>query len=259
MLRKGLSSEKIARRLLENLGYTVLERRKQIVVNGAKVAEVDLMAVGPDGEKYAVEVKAGKISVNDIRQAYTNALLVEAKPMIVCKGFADEGAKQAAKSLGVEVVTFSSYYLLLDIDELYAVVNEAVREVLEEYGLLPLPSRDILSPRDIEVLEAIAKSSSMEEAAERLGIKLRALNSRIKRLKLAGILPRVRDYERLKLVAKNILRRMTVEELEDRLKSTLKQLNKALEELEAYLSQLREGEKLRNTSAEKGVGGSREE
>jgi len=258
VLRKGLSSEKIAKRLLENLGYTVVERRKQIVVNGAKVAEVDLVAIGPDGEKYAVEVKAGKISVNDIRQAYTNALLVEAKPMIVCKGYADEGAKQAAKSLGVEVITFSSYYLLLDIDELYAVVNEAVREVLEEYGLLPLPSRDLLSPRDIEVLEAIAKSSSMEEAADRLGIKLRALNSRIKRLKLAGVLPRVRDYDRLKLVSKNILRRVTVEELEDRLRSSLKRLERVLDELEVYLAHVRESDKLRNNSAEKGVGESSE-
>ncbi len=236
--RRGLSSERIARRILDSLGYMITGIRVPVIVEGTKVAEIDLMAVDPDGEKYAVEVKAGKAGVSDIRQAYTNALMVNAKPMIICKGFADEAARQAAKTLGVEVLNVSSYYHIVDMDELYAVVNEAVREVLEEYGLFPLPPREALSRRDIEVLKALADSSDPVEAAEKLGIKLRTFNHRVKKLKLRGVLPRVRNYERLKLVADNILRRMTLEELEDRLTKSLEKMDKVLNKMERLLSKL---------------------
>ena len=54
------SSERIAARLLEQLGYHVIDSHRKIMINNTEVGEIDFVAQGPDGETYAVEVKAGK-------------------------------------------------------------------------------------------------------------------------------------------------------------------------------------------------------
>ncbi|HDJ97324.1 MAG TPA: endonuclease, partial [Thermofilum sp.] len=75
----GLLVEDLAEGLLVRLGYVIKERRKKIVFEGVEVAEIDYLAE-KEGEKYIVEVKAGRISVNDVRQVYTNSVLVNARP-----------------------------------------------------------------------------------------------------------------------------------------------------------------------------------
>ena len=78
---KGKTVEELATALLEGEGFRILERRKVIRVGESQVAEVDILAE-KDGEVYAVEVKSGRISVTDVRQAFTNARLLGYKPLI---------------------------------------------------------------------------------------------------------------------------------------------------------------------------------
>ncbi|MEM0162466.1 MAG: YraN family protein, partial [Thermoproteota archaeon] len=91
-MKKGLSTEDIAISILESLGYSVLERRKQVVVNNVKVAEIDIVARDQEGNLLAIEVKSGKASVTDIRQVFSNSKLINAKPLLICKGFSDSSA-----------------------------------------------------------------------------------------------------------------------------------------------------------------------
>lgn len=226
--RRGFAAERLARRLLENMGHIILEVNKRVNIKGSRVAEIDMITTGPDGVKYAVEVKAGKVSVNDIRQAYTNALLIDARPLIIGRGFADSGAKALAEELGVKIIDIKKHYLLLEMDELYSVIHQAIRDVLDEYGVLPLPSRDLLSNRDLEVLKVIALSSSIEEAANKLGVKVNSLSASIRNLRARGILPRTRNYDFLRAVAKNIIDRLTLNELWERIYELLERIDSTL-------------------------------
>ncbi|HEC81192.1 MAG TPA: recombinase RecB, partial [Thermoplasmatales archaeon] len=108
---KGLSSERIAKRLLESRGFHVLSIKHRVMDGEDKVAEVDIVAEDSEGVRYAVEVKAGRGDVNAVRQAFANAKLCGFKPLLVCKGFADDAARKVASKLGVEVVELSEYYL----------------------------------------------------------------------------------------------------------------------------------------------------
>jgi len=94
---RGISSERIAKRLLESKGFSIKSTKHVILDNGEKVAEIDIIAKSPTGEKYAVEVKAGKADVNSLRQVYANSKLCGFKPMLICKGYADEAAQRVAK------------------------------------------------------------------------------------------------------------------------------------------------------------------
>lgn len=106
--------EDLAEGLLVRLGYTIKERRKKIVFEGVEVAEIDYLAEKGD-EEYVVEVKAGRISVNDVRQVYTNSVLVNAKPMIIARGYSNASAKIAAEKLGVEVLILDEYLQIVSI------------------------------------------------------------------------------------------------------------------------------------------------
>jgi predicted RecB family endonuclease len=94
-----------------------------------EVGEVDILAVDGDGNTYAVEVKAGKIDISGIRQAYINAKLIGAKPLVIARGYAEEGARELARELGVEVVLLPDY-VFLSVDDLYtAFTNAFVRSL----------------------------------------------------------------------------------------------------------------------------------
>ena len=95
---RGRSSERIARGVLERLGYTILETNKKITVDQAEAFEVDILALNPKGEKCCVEVKAGSASVSDIRQVFADSKMLGLKPLLVCKGFADEAAEVVARA-----------------------------------------------------------------------------------------------------------------------------------------------------------------
>jgi len=130
--RRWVASEKIALGVLEELGYSIVETGKKIILNGVEVGEVDVVAVDSSNNKYAVEVKAGRIDVSGVRQAFVNAMILGAKPLVVCKGFADEAARELAEKLGVRVIQLSDVFLV-ESEEIYTIVREVIEETLTDY------------------------------------------------------------------------------------------------------------------------------
>ena len=135
-MRRGLASEELARLVLESMGYTVKKMRHKVVIEGAEVAELDMVAVSPEGEEYGVEVKSGEISVSDVRQAYVSAKLANLRPMIVGRRLSSEAPQRLAQELGVKVVLLPEY-VMLEPHELYDVVRRAVVDALAELLVPP--------------------------------------------------------------------------------------------------------------------------
>lgn len=218
---KGLSSERIAKRLLESRGFHVLSTKHVIKEGEEKVAEVDIVVEDSNGERYAVEVKAGKGDVNSIRQAYANAKLCGYKPMLICKGYADDAARKAALKLDVKVVELSEYYLLLEPEELESIIKKCVEEVFETHGFLPYSAE--VDKKDRELLKAISTAKNFDEAAERININRKELGKKIDDLTTRGILPkRFLSFRDLKRCSSSILVRSEImsklNEIERRLK-----------------------------------------
>ena len=164
---RGVSAEKIAASILEKLGFEVIDWRRRVFIKGERVAEVDLVVKDKEGKEYCVEVKAGRIGASDIKHAYANAKILNMEPIIVGKGFADKSAEVLAEKLGVNVVKLSDYYVLLDLETLDKVVRESLREeVINAFTqILEL----LLNPptRYLNVLEVIAESETLKQAAEK--------------------------------------------------------------------------------------------
>ncbi|MBO3763461.1 MAG: YraN family protein, partial [Candidatus Brockarchaeota archaeon] len=131
-MKKGLSTEDIAISILESLGYSVLERRKQVVVNNVNVAEIDIVARDQEGNLLAIEVKSGKASVTDIRQVFSNSKLINAKPLLICKGFSDSSAISLASELGISYLLLPEYYLFT-FEDFKEIAKEIIYEVLSIY------------------------------------------------------------------------------------------------------------------------------
>lgn len=254
--RRWLSSERIAHAVLEELGFRVLELRRKIVLSGIEVGEVDVIAEDPaTKDVYAVEVKAGKLDVSGIRQAYVNALLVGAKPMVICKGLADDAAKELAEKLGVKVLQLSDVFLV-ESEELYTIVKEVVEDVLTEYFEVFYGFEPYLKPEYYSIIEAIYKSSTIEEAAEKLGVNVQELARKIDELKKAGVIPKwATKYSSIKRVTQILIQKQNVSSaleesrkllefaktLGDQLKatqSTLQEVNKYISKLITLLSKL---------------------
>lgn len=174
---RGLVLEKIAREVLEGLGFEILEERKRAEVGGVEVAEVDMVA-RRGSELYAVEVKAGRVSVADVRQAYANAALLGAKPLLVCRGIADKSAAVLAEELGVEVLRLSDYVMISTPEEVRSLMLEAVVEALA--GLLESVLEGLESDIDPRVLEAVIESRSLSEASARARMEPRELAARLR-------------------------------------------------------------------------------
>ena len=218
---KGLSSERIAKRLLESRGFHVLSTKHAIKEGEEKVAEVDIVVEDSNGERYAVEVKAGKGDVNSIRQAYANAKLCGYKPMLICKGYADDAARKAALKLDVKVVELSEYYLLLEPEELESIIKKCVEEVFETHGFLPYSAE--VDETDRELLKAISTAKNFDEAAERIKVNRKEFGKKIEDLTTRGILPkRSLGFRDLKRCSSSILVRSEImsklNEIERRLK-----------------------------------------
>ncbi len=199
--RKWLASEKLAATLLEEMGYRILERHRKVIVEGVEVGEIDLIALGPDGRTYAVEVKAGRADVTAVRQTYVNAVLVGAKPLIVAKGFADESAEKLARELDVKLIALSDVFLV-DAEELEEVVFNSVLDALANFILL-LSKVCEITDEEATLLNAIASSATVKEAAERLGLDVADLMKRVAELRSKGKLPQwsADTWLRLKLAA----------------------------------------------------------
>jgi len=120
----GARFEKHVLDILPALGLQPRALRYKIYRNGVEVGEVDILAVDERGNVYAIEVKAGKVDISGIRQAFVNAKLLGAKPLVIARGYADEGAYELAKELGVEVVLLPDY-IFLSLDDLYTAFANA--------------------------------------------------------------------------------------------------------------------------------------
>ena len=231
-MRRGLSSERVAVGILERMGFKVLDTRKKIVKEGVEVGEVDIVASSPEGELYAVEVKAGKASVSDVRQAYTGALLLGMRPLMICKGFADAAAEAVARELDVKVLSIPEYYMLLEVEELELAVRAALQEGSDELGPpIPIPYGEKLTKNDLKLMKAVISSNSVEEVASKLKLTVQEVWRRVNDLRSRGIVKGSWSFEKLKLQVKRIL---AYKELEDRLKRIEKRLGRieqALEEL----------------------------
>jgi predicted RecB family endonuclease len=250
--RRWLSSERIALRLLEELGFKVIEIRKRILVNGIEVGEVDAIVEDNNGARWGVEIKAGRIDVTGVRQAYVNAVIAEVKPMIVCKGFADDAAKELAEKLGVRVIELSDVFLV-DSEELEVVIREVVESTLTDYleAFFTIPSN--IKHEWLEVLNVLTSSQNLEEACEKLGVDINTLTKRLSEMRNAGIFPQwAKKYASMRRVAQIILQRYTalqvvnetqkVLELLKTLKDQLNQLLNTITSIQKNIELLKHGE-----------------
>jgi len=223
---KGTSSERIARGVLERLGYKILETNKIVVVDKAEAFEVDIVALSPEGEKYCVEVKAGRAGVSDVRQVFADSKVLGLKPILVCKGFADEAAEAVSKELDVRMIKLSEFYVLLEPEELEVVVRSAMRDVLDEYGLYPLPLWEAIKEEDWRVIEGIAEAENFEEAAQHLHLSVEELGHRIGDLRKKGIFPeKGQTFADIKWHSQQLIQRHSVIRRLDKIENRLRKLN----------------------------------
>lgn len=239
--KKWVTSERIALGVLEEYGFHVVETGRKIVLNNIEVGEVDAFAVDSEGNSYAVEIKAGKIDVSGIRQAYVNALLTNSKPLVVCKGYADEAARELAEKLGVKVILLSDVFLV-ESEELHVVVREAVEEALVDYFEIIHGLNIQLRQEHLDVLNAINSSSTIEEAAGSLGVDISTLIKKIDELRKQGIIPKwASRYSDVKKTTRLILQKhelaKTLEE-STRLQKTLRSLEEEFKALQSTLQSL---------------------
>ncbi|MHC1601007.1 MAG: recombinase RecB [Candidatus Nezhaarchaeales archaeon] len=231
-MRRGLSSERVAIGILERMGFKVLDTRKKIIKDGVEVGEVDIVASSPEGELYAVEVKAGKASVSDIRQAYTGALLLGMKPLIICKSFADAAAETVAKELNVKVLTIPEYYMLFEVEDLELAVKAALQDSIDEFGPpIPLPHGEKLTKRDLKLLKTIASSNNIEEVASKLKISIQDVWRHINNLRARGILRGSWGFERLKIHVRRVLAYIAFEEKLKNMDRRLRRIEKLIEDI----------------------------
>ena len=226
--QKGMSAERIAKRLLESKGFEILATRYELVEKDEAIAEIDIVAKDPMGITYAVEVKAGNGSASTIRRTYANAELSGYEPLLICKDFSDPAAKEVAEKLEVSVIKLSEFYLLLDPEELESIIKTCLEEVLETHGFLPY-SID-LSQTDIKILKALTTAENFKKAAEILGKNHQELGNTIRELTIKGVLPqRSLSFSDLKRVSSSILARTAIDRKLDKIIERIDVLEAKLE------------------------------
>jgi len=202
--RKWRSSENIALRYLEENGYKIVERNYKIKIDNIEVGEVDAIVEDSEGHKYAVEIKAGNIDVNGIRQAYVNAELLKMKPLIIAKGYADESAEKLADQLGVKVILLSDVYLV-ESEELETIVYSAINRILQDI-LDILVNDQSITLEELDFIEKLAYSKTIKDLAEKCNLGLNEVAWRIKRLENKGVLKsKGRGFQELRLQAQLIV------------------------------------------------------
>ncbi|WP_456482784.1 YraN family protein [Methanopyrus sp.] len=126
MLRRGKSAEEIAASILRKEGFEVVARNYRVELEDELVAEIDIVAE-KDGERYAVEVKAGTVGVDAVRQAYVASEITGYRPLVMGRRV-HPSAEALAKHLGVEVREFSEFVEVEPVDELAAVVSDSLQD-----------------------------------------------------------------------------------------------------------------------------------
>ncbi len=225
--RRGISAERIARRMLENKGFTIIATNYKISSKGENIGEIDIVAE-KDGEKYAIEVKSGKASLSSIRQAYANAKLAGLKPLLICKK-SDEATKEAAKKLGVEILELSEYHLLLEPEELESIVKNCMEEVMEKYGYMPYA---FMSNNDIKFFKILAEADSIEDALSKLKMNEKKFGERLSKMAKKGILPsRPLSFADLKKYSMAVISHNEFMERIKRMEKEIKEMKNLLKEI----------------------------
>jgi len=210
--------------MLESKGYEIIATNYKINSKGENIAEIDIVAE-KDGEKYAVEVKSGKASLTSVRQVYANAKLAGLKPLLICKK-SDDAIKEAAKKLGVEIMEFSEYHLLLEPEELESIVKKCMEEVLEEHGFIPVLKLDDETQL---ILKAVSEAKNFEHACKLLKMKEEELTTKLGKLSRKGILPsRSLSFRDLKRIATSILARNELSIKLDKMEKDIEEIKKKL-------------------------------
>ncbi|MCD6562375.1 MAG: YraN family protein [Thermoproteales archaeon] len=200
---RGYSLEEIAENFLVSRGYEILERRKTVVKNNTPIAEIDIVAK-KDNELYAIEVKSGRISITDIRQTYTNAVLVNAKPLIIGRGFSDKASEETAKILNVEVLILDEYLSFISLEELSASVDQSFINILSNIFSFDITR---VNSKDLEVIKVLAMSKNFSDATEKLNMSKRELSNIIKDFRNRRVLTYTRTFNTIRLQA-NIIYNM---------------------------------------------------
>ncbi len=203
-MKRGISMEEMARNVLRMYGYKTLTVRQRVSIDGIDVGEVDIIAEDEEGEKYLVEVKRGRASVSDIKQAYATAKMLKLKPMVVCRDYADKAAEVVAKELEVKVIRIAEY-LLVEPEELITLIKETIQEVLEEEALGLLECLT-MTDEEAELLSRIASSKSLSEVPRKeLKEGLSKLRARYRLLRTAKGYVALRRRAELLLALRKLL------------------------------------------------------
>ncbi len=232
--KRWLASERLAFRILESQGYNILEHHKKIKIDDVEVTEVDAIAIGRNGQKYAVEVKAGKIDVQGVRQAYTNALLLGAKPLVIARGFADDSARKLAENLDVKVIELDDVFLV-DATELEHLVYTATLEAFSEALLLLLDTSIKINPAEIDIVKALAESNSLKEAAKKANADLEKVARIVEFLRSNIPLARRGGFKGLRLSARILYYKTKLQALLESLDTSSSRIEELLEKLERIL------------------------
>ncbi len=217
--------------MLEAKGFSIVATNFKINSGGENIAEIDIIAE-KDGNKYAIEVKSGKANLSAIRQVYANAQLAGFKPLLICKK-SDEATKEMAKKLGVEIMEFAEYHLLLEPEELESIVKKCMEEIMEEYGFSPFLYID---DQTHKILKAIIEANDFKEAGKILKMREEELANKIANLSRKGIFPRRSlSFKDLKKCSMAILAR---NETFSKLNEIIEKLNKLEKEIEELKKKL---------------------
>lgn len=225
--RKWRSSEEIALQFLEQQGFKIIDKHVKVKIEGVEVSEIDAIVENEKGEKYAVEIKAGTIDVNGIRQAYVNAQLVGYKPLIVAKGFADDSAAALADKLGIKVYQLKDYYLV-EAEELETLVKASINNIIQELLDILLTEKK-LSPEEYDFLEEMATTKTIKELADKHNTTINDVARKIRRLQKKGVLSyKHKNYQYLRLEAQLLVLRENIRRIINKINLILDQINSSL-------------------------------
>ncbi len=190
----GARFERYILDLLPALGLFPKASRYRIYRNGVEVGEIDILAVDGNGNTYAVEVKAGKIDISGVRQAYTNAKLIGAKPLVIARGYAEEGARELAKELGVEVVLLPDH-IFLSVDDLYtAFTNAFVRSLAVITAIITnLQEDEVNAIESCPDVNCVCERVNCEDLFNKLPREARNFDTLLQAVKIAKLLPTLCD------------------------------------------------------------------
>lgn len=226
---KGKSSERIARDILAKLGYEVIETNKIVTVDDARIFEVDIIARNSEDEVYCVEVKSGQAGVSDVRQVFGNSEILGLKPMLICKGFANEAAETMARELKVKMIRLTEHFILLEPEELEVIVSTAVQDILNKYGFYPIPHWNKIKEEDWNLISTISEAERFKEAAENASLSVKQLGQRIGDLRQGGIFPRKgQSFTDLKRHSRQLMYRYSIKRKLERIENRLKKIEEAL-------------------------------